>query len=73
MGLGKFGDPEAIRFLADMLYDPDVTHARGYSPGVSLRAAQALCDIKNWLFTWNKDFLEANRDQWTCDLQQPNS
>jgi hypothetical protein len=47
-----------------MLFDPDIKTPNRYSPGGSLRASQALCEIKGWQFEWNKSFVEQNRDRW---------
>lgn len=67
-GLAKLQHLTAIRYLGEMLYDPDITHTNGYTPGVSIRAAQALCDVKGWPFQWDKNFLEANRSRWVQEL-----
>jgi len=63
-GLGKLGDRAAVRFLGDMLDDPDIRDAGGYTPGVSLRAAQALCDVHGWPFEWDTDWVETTRRRW---------
>jgi HEAT repeat protein len=65
-GLGKMGDKAAISFLVQMLDDPDVRHSHGFSPGVSLRAAQALSDIFGWDFVWHRDSMERVR----CRVQE---
>jgi HEAT repeat protein len=65
-GLAKLGDKKAHAFLVKTLDDPDdhpgwwakFKHKHfgaplvAFSPGESLRAAQALCDIHGWLFEW---------------------
>lgn len=56
-GLGKLGDKEAIAYLISMLDDPDRRGPTFSEPGESLRAAQALCDIYNWHFEWNKSYV----------------
>ena len=56
-GLGKLGDKEAIAYLIHMLDDPDRRGPTLYEPGESLRAAQALCDIYEWPFEWNKSYI----------------
>jgi HEAT repeat protein len=53
-GLGKLGDEGAIRYLAEMLEDPDTETPTSFLPGESLRAAQALCDIHGWPFRWDR-------------------
>ena len=56
-GLGKLGDKQAIGYLVAMLNDPD-RKGEGFSaPGESLRAAQALCDIHEWPFRWDKSYV----------------
>lgn len=52
-GLGKLGDGVAVRYLAEMLDDPEVRTPSSFDPGQSLRAAQALCDIRGWPFRWD--------------------
>lgn len=56
-GLGKLGEQEAIAYLISMLDDPDREGPTFFEPGESLRAAQALCDIYQWPFEWNKTFV----------------
>jgi HEAT repeat protein len=63
-GLGKLGDEEAIRYLAEMLDDPPVQKPGCYDPGESLRAAQALCDIHGWPFDWSSEWVERTRRRW---------
>ncbi len=63
-GLAKLGDRTAIEYLVQMLDDPDIHHNRGFAPGVSLRAAQALCDVHGWPFEWHKDWVEKTRERW---------
>ena len=53
-GLAKLGDENAIAYLARMLDDPDLRGPNFSEPGQSIRAAQALCDIYEWPFEWNK-------------------
>jgi hypothetical protein len=56
-GMGKLGDRRAIEYLIQMLDDPDRQGPNFFEPGVSIRAAQALCDIHNWPFEWNKSYV----------------
>jgi len=56
-GLGKLGDNEAIANLIRMLADPDCRGPNFSEPGESIRAAQALCDIYNWPFEWDKSYV----------------
>jgi HEAT repeat protein len=63
-GLGTLGDEAAIRYLADMLDDPDTETATSFSPGESLRAAQALCDIYGWPFKWKVSWVSKTKRQW---------
>jgi hypothetical protein len=56
-GLGKLGDEKAIAYLIHMLDDPDRRGPTFSEPGQSLKAAQALCDIYEWPFEWNKSYV----------------
>src|SRR5262245_43714006 len=56
-GMGKLGDRRAIEYLIQMLDDPDQQGPNFFEPGESIRAAQALCDIHNWPFEWNKSYV----------------
>ena len=56
-GLVKIGEKSYLDYLFKMLYDPDTQTSTSYSPGQSMRAAQAICDIKGWEFKWNKDYV----------------
>ena len=56
-GLGKLGDKSAIAYLIRMLDDPDRRGPTFSEPGESLRAAQALCDLYEWPFEWNKSYV----------------
>jgi hypothetical protein len=69
-GLGKLGDEDAIRYLAEMLDDPEVRTPTSYDPGESLRAAQALCDVRGWPFEWGRDGVERTRRRWLRSLQE---
>ena len=53
-GMGKLGDVKAIRYLTEMLEDPDHRGQTFFAAGQSIRAAQALCDIYGWPFEWHK-------------------
>ncbi len=63
-GLAKLGEQKALRYLVEMLFGPDRKTSTTFAPGQSLRAAQAICDIKSWQFEWNTNFVEAHRDEW---------
>lgn len=63
-GLAKLGEKKALRYLVEMLFDPNKKTPTSYTPGQSLRAAQAVCDIKGWQFEWNRSFVVAHRDEW---------
>ena len=63
-GLAKLGDKRSLGFLVEMMFDPDERTPRSYTPGQSLRAAQAVCDIKGWQFQWNKTFVQSHRNEW---------
>jgi hypothetical protein len=69
-GLGKLGDEAAIRYLAEMLDDPAVETPTSYDPGESLRAAQALCDIRGWPFTWGRGGVDRTRKRWQRAFDQ---
>jgi HEAT repeat protein len=56
-GLGKLGDKQAVTYLIQMLDDLDRTGQNFFAPGESLRAAQALSDIYEWPFEWNKSYV----------------
>lgn len=56
-GLGKLGDKQAVTYLIGMLDDPDRRGENFLAPGESIRAAQALCDIYEWPFEWNKSYV----------------
>ena len=63
-GLGKLGDDAAIRYLAEMLDDPDVRTPTLFLPGESFRAAQALCDIHGLPFRWDRSWVAKTRNRW---------
>jgi HEAT repeat protein len=56
-GMGKLGDEKAIRYLSQMLEDPDHRGPTFFKPGQSIRAAQALCDIYGWPFEWHISYV----------------
>ena len=62
-GLVKTGDRKYFDYLVKMLDDPDTETPTSYSPGQSLRAAQAICDIHNWDFVWNKDYVPVVKER----------
>lgn len=47
-GLAKLGNPAAIAFLLEMLYDPDESGPAYQVYGQSRNAAEALCDAFGW-------------------------
>ena len=61
--LVKVGKQEYLDYLIKMLDDSDITTPTSHSPGVSLRAAQALSDINNWDFAWNKNYVNITKDR----------
>jgi HEAT repeat protein len=67
-GLGKLGQEDAIAYLIRMLDDPDVRGANFSEPGVSIRAAQALCDIYQWPFEWNKSYVAITKARVKSEL-----
>lgn len=71
-GLGKLGDEEAIRYLAEMLDDPEVRTPTSFDPGESRRAAQALSDVFGWSFAWSSDGVERTRRRWLRSLREGN-
>lgn len=62
-GLVKIGDNSYYNYLVQMLDDPDIETSTSYSPGQSMRAAQAICDINKWDFVWNKDYVAVVKDR----------
>ncbi len=62
-GLVKTGDRKYYDYLVKMLDDPDIETPTSYSPGQSLRAAQALCDIHNWDFVWNTNYVPVVKER----------
>src|SRR5262249_17261290 len=69
-GLGKLGHEEAVRYLAAMLDDPEVRTPTSFDPGESLRAAQALCDIRGWPFLWDRDGVARTKRRWLRSLRE---
>jgi hypothetical protein len=72
-GLGKLGDDGAIRYLADLMDDPDISTPTSFAPGQSLRAAQALCDIHGWPFEWDRSWVTRTKRRWRRQLNQGES
>jgi hypothetical protein len=62
-GLVKTGERKYYDYLVKMLDDPDIKTPNSYSPGQSLRAAQAICDIHNWDFIWSSDYVPVVKDR----------
>lgn len=61
-GLGKLGDQAAMDYLIGMLDDPDERGENYSRPGESIRAAQALCDIRGWPFEWHKSSVAKTKE-----------
>lgn len=62
--LAKLEDPDALKYLASMLWDPHYTTPTSSVPGQSLRAAQAIADIFELPFEWNRDYVPVIREWW---------
>lgn len=62
-GLAKLGDTQAYDYLIKMLGDPDVQIPHSYSSLESLRAAQAICDVKGWPFEWHMDSVARTKER----------
>lgn len=62
-GLGKLGDQVAIDYLIGMLDDPDEHGVTYFRLGESLRAAQAVCDIRGWEFEWHVSTVEKTKNR----------
>lgn len=62
-GLARLGDESAIRCLVELLDDPDEQGDSYFHPGESLRAAQALCDVYEWPFDWDKSYVQKTKDR----------
>jgi len=71
-GLGKLGDQDAIRYLSEILDDPEVRTPTSFYPGQSRRAAQALCDVLGWPFDWSRDAVARTRRRWLRLLREGN-
>jgi hypothetical protein len=68
-GLVKIGVTDKFEYLVKMLEDLDVYHEQGYTLGVSIRAAQAICDIKGWKFKWHKDSVNTTKEKLATEKQ----
>ncbi len=54
-----------------MLDDPEVEPPpTSFDPGESLRAAQALCDIRGWPFRWERAWVAKTRERWRRSLEE---
>jgi hypothetical protein len=63
-GLCKLGPhPEAHVYLVQLLDDDRKDPESGYFDGVSIRAAQALCDIHGWPFKWGQEGVQTTKEQ----------
>ena len=62
-GLVKIGETKYYHYLVKMLDDPDIETPTSYSPGQSLRAAQAICDIHHWDFVWSADHVPVVKER----------
>jgi len=69
-GLAKLGDNDSLQYLAELLFDPDITTPTSFTHGQSFRAAQAICDLKKWHFEWNRTFIHKHREEWKKLLAQ---
>ena len=56
-GLAKLRQTQVYEYLVEMLDDPDISTPTSYTPGHSIRAAQAIADINGWDFEWDKSFV----------------
>jgi hypothetical protein len=54
-GLAALGYAEPIAALMKLLDDPDISTASSFTPGQSMRAAQALADVVGIPFEWGDD------------------
>lgn len=61
-GLAKLKDSAAFEYLVQMLEDPDERTLKSYTPGESVRAAQAICDVKGWPFEWGKPAVQRTKE-----------
>lgn len=61
-GLAKLKDAAAFHYLIEMLDDPDESTPKSYTPGQSVRAAQAICDVKGWPFEWGKTAVKNTKE-----------
>jgi hypothetical protein len=62
-GLAKLCDQEAVKYLVEMLDDPDERGPTFFEPGESIRAAQALADVFGWPFEWHKSSVARVKNQ----------
>lgn len=62
-GLAALGNSEAEQFLIEMLDDPYVNTPDSFSPGVSLRAAEALAAIHGWPFRSYKGYVSRIKER----------
>jgi predicted DNA-binding protein (MmcQ/YjbR family) len=62
-GLCKLGPhAEAREFLVGLLGEKWRDSGSGYFPAVSIRAAQALCDVYGWPFEWGQEGVQTARE-----------
>jgi HEAT repeat protein len=72
-GLAKLGSEQAIAALVVLLDDPDVSTRDGFTPGQSMRAAQALADVYRVDFNWGDEKeIEKIRNHVQKKSAQPN-
>jgi hypothetical protein len=64
VGLAKLGDADSVCYLASMLDDPDHRTETSFQPGESIRAAQALCEVFRWPFSWGQSAVSETRNRW---------
>lgn len=60
-GLAKLSDASAMSYLIKTLDDPAIETDRSYETGQSLRAAQAICDVRGWEFEWHTSYVERTK------------
>jgi len=69
-GLAKLGDLAALKFVGKMLYDPVIRTPTFSDVGESLRAAQAMADIFDLPFEWNRSSVEPIRQWWEAHKRE---
>jgi hypothetical protein len=62
-GLAKLKEQDALQYLVAMLDDPDDRGPQHFTPGQSIRAAQAVSDLFGWPFQWNRAYVAKTKDR----------